>query len=66
MLLVINLQKNGKMSETLAHEYSSDSNQQKLSNEHQHDRVWMVFRELCVIVLSMKVGLALEWLSFGL
>ena len=28
-----------KMTETLAHGYSSDSTQQELSNEHQHDKV---------------------------
>ena len=30
---------NWKMAETLAYGYSSDSTQQKLSHEHQHDRV---------------------------
>ena len=33
------LTKRGEMTETLAHGYSFDSNQQELSNEYQHDRV---------------------------
>ena len=33
------IQKNLERTETLAHGYSSDSNQQELSNEYQHDRV---------------------------
>ena len=32
-----------RMIETLANGYSSESTQQKLSNEYQHDRVMMVF-----------------------
>ena len=45
MLLVANLanaimmRKNRKMAETLAHGYTSDSTQQELSNEYQHDRL---------------------------
>ena len=45
MLLVANLanakimQKTGKMTETLANGYSSESTQQELSNEYQHDMV---------------------------
>ena len=31
--------KTWKMTETLAHGYSSESTQQELSNEYQHDRV---------------------------
>ena len=50
------------MTETLAHGYSSDSTQQQLSNEYQHDRVQMVFKNICVIVLWMKVASALEGL----
>ena len=33
------MQKNWKMTETLAHGYSSESAQRKLSNEYQHGRV---------------------------
>ena len=32
-----------KMTETMAHGYSFESTQQKLSNEYKHDRVWMFF-----------------------
>ena len=42
MLLVANIMyyaKNLKMTENLAHGYSSESAQQELSNEYQHDRV---------------------------
>ena len=51
------------MIETLAHWYSSESTQRELSDEYQHDRVSMVFRNLCVLVLWMKAALALEGLS---
>ena len=51
------------MTETLANGYSSESAPRELSNEYQHDRVWMVFKNLCICVLWMKVALALEWLS---
>ena len=50
------------MTETQAHGYSSDSVQLELSNEYQYDRVEMVFKNLCVIVLWMKVALPLEGL----
>ena len=52
------------MTETLANGYSSKSTQQELSNEYQHDRVWMVFKDHCVLVLWMKVDLALEGLRW--
>ena len=52
-----------RMTETLAYGYSSDSTQRELSNEYQHDRVQMVFENLSVIVIWMKVALALEGLS---
>ena len=45
MLLVANVantkqcKKTGKMTETLAHGYSSESTQSELSNEYKHDRV---------------------------
>ena len=45
MLLVANMantkwcKKTEKMTETLAHGYSSESTQQELSNEYQHDMV---------------------------
>ena len=51
------------MTETLANGYSSESTQRELSNEYQHDRVWMVFKNLCICVLWSKVALALEGLK---
>ena len=51
------------MTETLACGYSSDSTHRELSNEYQYDRVKMVFKNLCVFVLWMKVALALEGLK---
>ena len=51
------------MTETLANGYSSDSTQRDLSNEYQHDMVWMFFKNLCVLVLWMKVASAWEGLS---
>ena len=57
------MQKTSKMTETLAYRYSSESTQQELSNEYQHDRVMMVFKGFCVIVLWTKVTSALEGLS---
>ena len=33
------------MTETLAHGYSYESTQQDLSNENQHDRVYMLFKK---------------------
>ena len=57
------IQKNFKMTETLARGYSSESAQQQLSNKYQHNRVKMVFKNLCILVLWTKVALALEGLS---
>ena len=51
------------MTETLAHGYSSESTPRELSNEYQHDRAKMVFKNLWVIVLWTKVALALEGLN---
>ena len=46
----------------LANGYSSESAQQELSNEYQHDRVLMVFKNLCILMLWAKVATALEGL----
>ena len=54
-----------KMTETLAHGYSSRSFQRGLSNEYQHDRVKIVFKNLCILVLWMKVASPLEGLKDG-
>ena len=51
-----------KMTETLTHGYSSESTQLELSNIYQHDRVSMVFRNLCVLVLWIEVASASEGL----
>ena len=48
------------MTETLTRRYSSESTQ--LSIVYQHDRVEMVFKNLCVLVLWVKEALALEGL----
>ena len=57
------------MTETLANgytHYSSESTKRELSNEYQHDRVWVFFKYICVIVLWTKVASALEGLSDAL
>ena len=54
------MQKNLKITETLANGYSYESTQREHSNEYQHDRVRMVFRDIFVFVLWRKVGAALE------
>ena len=51
-----------KMTETLANGYSSESTQRELSNEYQHDRVSMVFKDLSILVLWTNVASALEGL----
>ena len=51
------------MPKNLAHGHSSDSTQRELSSEYQHDRVLMVFKNLCVLVLWTKVASALEELK---
>ena len=51
------------MTENLAHGYSSESTQQELSNEYQHDRVWMIYKNLCILVLWTKVASALKGLK---
>ena len=51
-----------KSSKPLALGYSSVSTQQELSNDYEHDRVWM-FKKLCILVLWTRVASALEVLS---
>ena len=51
------------MTETLANGYSSERIQRELSDEYQHDRVTMVFKDFCILVLWMKVGSALKGLT---
>ena len=52
------------MAETLAYGYSSKSAWWEVSNEYQHDRVEMVFKYICILVLWTKVALALEGLNW--
>ena len=52
------------MTGVLANGYSFESTQRELSNEYQHDRVSMLFRNLCVRVLWTKVISALKGLRF--
>ena len=56
------MQKNFKMTETLAHGYSSESTQRELPDEYQYYRVYMVFN-LCILVLWTEVTSALEGLK---
>ena len=51
------------MTETLLHVYSYESTQWELSNEYQLDRVKMVFKKCCILVLLVKVSLASEGLN---
>ena len=51
--------------ETLANWYSSESTQWQLSNEYQLDRVYMVFKNLCALVLRTEEASALEGLSIS-
>ena len=51
------------MTGTLAYGYSSDSTWRELSNKYQHDRVSMVFINLCIPVHWMKAASALEGLN---
>ena len=55
-----------KRIEILAYWYSSKSTQRELSDEYQHDRVWKVFYNLCILVLWVKVVSALERLRTSL
>ena len=50
------------MTETLEHWNSSESTQRELCNEYQRDRIWMVFKNLCVFMFWMKVSSAIEGL----
>ena len=50
------------MTETLAYLYSSESTQGALSNEYQHDRASMVFKNICIRALWATVASVLEGL----
>ena len=70
MLLVANLantklcRKHKKITETLAHGYSSESTMRELSNEYQHERVQMLSKNLCILMFRTKVASALEGPKF--
>ena len=51
------------MTETLVYGYSLESTRRELSNEYQQDRVQMIFKDLCVLVLWTKLASALEGLK---
>ena len=53
------------MTKTLANGYSSDSTHQERSNEYQHDRVLMILKKICILMLWTKVASALEGLTFA-
>ena len=57
------LQKYWKMTETLANGYSSESTPQELSNEYQHDSVWIVFQDFCILISWTNVASALKGLK---
>ena len=69
MLLVANLAitkgcKHPKITKkNMANGYSSESTQRELTNEYQHDRVYMIFKNYCTSVLWTKVASALEGLN---
>ena len=54
------MQNTWKMTETLPNGYSYESTQRELSNEYPHDRVRIVFKDLCACVLWTKVAPASE------
>ena len=53
------------MTGTLENRYSSQGTQRELLNEYQHDRVPMVFKNLCIHLLWTKIALALEGLTLS-
>ena len=53
------------MIETLAHGYSSDSTHREISNEYQHDSVYMIFKNLCILELHTKIASVLERFGKG-
>ena len=58
------VQKNLKMTKTLAYGYSFESTLRMLFNIYQLDRVKMFFKNRCILVLWTKVASALEGLTF--
>ena len=60
------MKKTCKMIEILVHVFSSENTHRELSNEYQHNKVKMVFKNRCAIVLWTKEASALEGLSLEL
>ena len=60
--------KKWKITETLAHGYSSESTQWELSDKNQDDRVYMDYKNLCILVLfdesSLSIGTATLYYHF--
>ena len=54
------MQKNFKMTETVAYGYSTESTQWELSNDYQYYRMEMAFIICCNLVLWTKIVLALK------
>ena len=52
------------MTETLPNGYSYESTQRELLNEYPHDRVWIVFKDICAVVLWTKAAPASEGLPY--
>ena len=50
------MQKKTKLIETMAPGYSSASTQRELSHEYQHDRIWIVIKDMCVLARWTKVA----------
>ena len=62
----ITIQKSGGIPETLAHGYSSESTQREVSNEYLHGKVWVIFKNMCALVLWTKLASALDELILKL
>ena len=60
------MQKCFKITETLRQRYSSESTQREQSNEYQHDKVWMAFKNLDILVLWTRVASTLDGLTIVL
>ena len=52
-----------KITETLGDRYSSDSTEEELSNEYQHGRVCMAFRQFSVLLSCIKEAAAFKGLN---
>ena len=48
------------MAGTLSYWYSSDSEQKEISNEYQHDRVYIIVKKVCVVIPWTKSRLSIR------